>query len=323
MKFSKKYLPYVCSLIMTIYGVANNHDLSFQPRTILVFIDAFISFVLFWKIIEYLLSISENSFTKWSITFLGIVLYLLFYISLDYYVLHLLHDFFSWGPFRFGIKLFVVSMVFATIIESHKWGKAKEKTKIENLQLQAENIEFQYNLLLQQVKPDFLFRCLNTLRHIVKKNDPNAEAYILKLADVYRQNLNKERAPITLREELSFSQSFFYLMAYGKENAVTLDCEISDESLDFHLPSFSIQLLLENCLKYNYYLAASPLKIRVFQKELKSITVCNNLQPEDSKGQEDDDGIESLQERYLYVGIHDAVLVEQNKSIFSTTIKLF
>jgi hypothetical protein len=41
-------------------------------------------------------------------------------------------------------------------MESVKWLKEREKAKIENLKLQAENIESKYKLLREQINPQFL-----------------------------------------------------------------------------------------------------------------------------------------------------------------------
>ena len=52
---------------------------------------------------------------------------------------------------------------------------------------------------------------------MVRAEDPYAEEYILKLADVYRQTLKKEQSAVPLEEELAFLQSYLFLIRYDQE----------------------------------------------------------------------------------------------------------
>ena len=171
--------------------------------------------------------------------------------------------------------------------------------------------------------PDFLFHSLTTLQTMVRSDDPQAEAYILKLADVYRQTLKKERSAVSLQEELAFLRSYLFLMIYGQEEAITFGSSVSDESLDYHLPVFSLQLLGENCIKHNVFSPTQPLNIQLFQKDPKSITMSNNYQPKAIQTESFGVGIENLKMRYALAGIEGAVIIEQNETTYSTTIKLF
>jgi sensor histidine kinase YesM len=158
---------------------------------------------------------------------------------------------------------------------------------------------------------------------MVQSDDPQAEEYILKLADVYRQTLKKERSTVSLEEELAFLKSFLFLMRYGQEEAITFDVNVSDESLGYHLPVFSLQLLGENCIKHNVFSETQPLHIQIFQKDPLSITIANNYQPKAIPTESFGVGIENLKMRYVLLGIEDAITIEQNETTYATTIKLF
>ena len=204
-----------------------------------------------------------------------------------------------------------------------KWANAREQAKLENLKLQTENIETQFNLLIQEAKPEFLFHSLSTLQEIVKAGDPKAEEYILKLADVYRQTLQKEKRPVSLREELRFVKAYLFLMMYGKEEAIFVEMSILEESLAYRLPVFSLQLLAENCIKHNDFSVDRPLYIRIFQKNAKSITISNNYQRKAVPSQSYGAGIDNLRMRYALEGIDDALQIEHTATSYTTTIQLF
>jgi two-component system, LytTR family, sensor kinase len=322
MKKSTNYAPYLFALIIpALPGLTNN--LFSKPGVVLNW--AFFSLVLFiwWRLNEWLLNISDNGFVKWGSLLLGSSLYVVFITGLDYYVLHLMLRFTGFSPPIFGLRMFTITFISSFIIEAIKWAKAREQSKIENLMLQAENIEAQFNLLIQQVNPDFLLHSLTTLQTMVRTDDPQGDTYVLKLADVYRQTLKKERSAVSLAEELTFFESFLFLMIYGQEEAITFEVNVSDASLSYHLPVFSLQLLGENCIKHNVFSIAQPLHIQLFQKDPKSITIVNNYQPKALQTASFGVGIENLKMRYALEGIQDAVCIEQTETTYSTTIKLF
>jgi two-component system, LytTR family, sensor kinase len=322
MKKSTGYAPYLFALILpALPGLTNN--LFNKPGALINWV--VFSLILFglWRLNERLLSISDNGFVKWVSLLLGSSLFIFFIIGLDYYVLHLFMPFTGFSPLNFGQRFFMMTLISSFIIEGIKWTKAREQSKIENLMLQAENIETQFNLLIQQVNPDFLFHSLTTLQTMVRTNDPQGDDYILKLADVYRQTLKKERSAVSLQEELDFLKSYLFLMMYGQEEAITININISDASFGYHLPVFSLQLLGENCIKHNVFSRAQPLHIYLFQKDPQSITIANNYQPKAFPSESFGVGIENLKMRYTLAGLEDAVMIEQNDTTYSTTIKLF
>ena len=322
MKKSNNYVPYIYAAFVPWFSAATNNLLS-KPGLALVWLVFFLLLLVVWRLNERLLSVSDNIFLKWGIFLLGNCLFIASIYAIDAYFMHLLMPFSGFTPWIFCLRFFMASLITAFSIEGIKWTRAREQSKLENLMLQAENIEMQFNLLIQQVNPDFLFQSLSNLQKMVRSEDPNAEQYILKLADVYRQTLKKEQSTVPLEEELAFFQSYLFLIRYGQEAAITFDVNVSDESLHAQLPVFSLQLLGENCIKHNVYSTTQPLHIQLFQKDPKSITVANNYQPIGIQTKSFGVGIENLKMRYTLLGIEDAVIIEQNETTYSTTIKLF
>lgn len=319
MKKSKNYLPYIFSLFFPGFS-AISHNLLFKSGIVSFWIIGFFIVLGLWRLIEWLLSRSENRLVRLGSVLLGSILYILTFLSLDYYVFHVVLSFTGFDPFFAGIRVFNTVVIITILIESAKWSKEREKAKIENLKLQAENIESKYKLLREQINPQFLFQCLTTLQTMVREDDPQAESYVLKLADVYRQTLKKERNVVSLREELTLLRTYMYLMRYGREAAISFEVEVSDTSLDYQLPVFSLQLLGDNCIKHNAFSDNQPLNIHLFQRDNQSVTMLHNyLLKEDPLSID----IEHLEMRYALEGIENGVLIEKNESTYSTTIKLF
>lgn len=315
------YAPYLFAILTPLFSAFTNN--LFKSGFVFHWIIFSVILWSLWHWNEKLLSLSDKPFAKWSILILGSNLYVLLVVALDYYVFHSLLPFTGFSPLNFCFRLFLYTIVISATIESKKWAKAHEQSKIENLNLQTENMETQFNLLIQQTNPEFLFHSLDTLQSMVRLDDPRAEEYILKLADVYRQTLKKERNPVSLQQELAFFQSYLFLMMYGKEDAIFLEMNILKESLGYSLPIFSLQLLAENCIKHNVFSTYQPLYIRVFQKDVQSISISNNYQPKATPNSSLDINIDNLKMRYSLEGIEDGVTKEQNKTTYTTTLQLF
>ena len=321
MKKSKDYAHYLFAFLITVIAVATQ-NLFLKSGILFRSIVYFSVIVGMWRLIEWLLTRSENKLVQWGYVVLGINVYNVVYLSSDYYVFHLITTFSGLGPWDLSKSLFLIGVVATIFIESVKWSRAREKAQIENLTLQGENIEAKFKLLREQVNPEFLFQCLTTLQTMVRLDDPQTEGYILKLADVYRQTLNKEKNVVRLQEELALLQSYMFLMRYGREAAISFDVKVSDASLDYHLPVFALQLLGDNCIKHNVFSESQPLHIRLFQKDAQSITMTNNYQ---RKAIPESFGIdmEHLDMRYALEGIENGIFIEKEETTYSTTLKLF
>ncbi len=321
MKKNNHYTPYLFAFVITaFFSIANG--LVFKQGFLLFWIAAFILIVGLWYWIEWILTLTDKKFVRWSSVVLGSILYILTILSLDFYYFHYLINFTGNKPLNTGIGCFIIAIVATILIESIHWSKAREKAAIDNLRLQAENIEAKFQLLKKQINPDFLFHCLTTLQKMIKADAPQTEDFILKLADVYRQTLNNNGNVRRLREELDLFNSYMFLMRYGREDVIVLSLNISDTSLGYRLPVFALQLLGDNCIKHNTFSKSQPLHIRVFQKDTQSITISHSNHRKDVPDSFDLD-ITHLDMRYALEGIDNGVWVDNETLTYSTTLKLF
>jgi hypothetical protein len=323
MKKSNSYAPYLFAFLLPLFSAINN-KLLFKSGIILVWIVYSVFLLGLWRLIEWLLNRTENKhkLVQWSCVLLGASVYCFACMSLDYSILHLVMAFSGFSPMDMVIKCFVIIATATIYIESVKWSKAREKAKIDNLKLQAENIEAKFQSLREQVNPEFLFYCLSNLRKMFQSNDPNTEGYVLKLADVYRQTLNKDKNIVSLKEELDLLKNYMFLMRYGREKAISFEVAVSEASLKKHLPIFALQVLGDNCVKHNVFSESQPLHIRIFQRDPLSITITNNYQRNEIPKSFGID-IEHLEMRYALEGIDNPILIEKGTTTYSTTLKLF
>ena len=321
MKKSKGYAPYIFAFVINL-SITISDRLFFKSGLLLNWILFFLILVGLWRLIEWLLTRSKNKWVQWAYVLLGIVMYSLSISSLDFYVLHRLMNFTGANPWSFTISLLLLAAVETIFIVSMKWARAREKAEIENLRLQAENIEAKFQLVKQKINPDFLFHCLTTLQTMVRSDNPESEEYILKLANVYRQTLKTQKNNNRLSDELALLQTYMFLMRSGREKRISFEVVVSDASLNYQLPVFALQLLGDNCIKDNEFSESHPLHIRIFQKEAHSITLSHNAQPKAVQESLDID-IAHLEMCYAMEGIENGVCIEHEPTTYSTTLKLF
>jgi LytS/YehU family sensor histidine kinase len=133
---------------------------------------------------------------------------------------------------------------------------------------------------------------------------------------------NKERDTITLKEELEFIKDYSFLLFARYENMLRIEFDIPDSLLNFKIPTFTLQLLLENCVKHNIVSKEKPLYIKIYDSGLKSISVENNLQLKIVAGEELGHGLQNLIKRYDLLGVSNGVQIFSDESVFRVKIKL-
>jgi LytS/YehU family sensor histidine kinase len=187
-----------------------------------------------------------------------------------------------------------------------------ERTKMDNLAAQ-------YELLKQQVNPHFLFNSLNTLKYMVENNDEHSVDFILKLSDFYRFTLESRKLDlIPVSEELNTLEAYIFLLKARFEDGFDVSINIDKAHYASSMPPFTLQLLIENCIKHNIVSLDKPLKVRIYSDK-EFIIVENRVQLKRTKEASAGVGLENIKQRYLHL-LDKMVIIEPNETHF--TIKL-
>ncbi|MBS1664879.1 MAG: histidine kinase [Bacteroidetes bacterium] len=194
-----------------------------------------------------------------------------------------------------------------------------QRVSIELEKAKVDNMGAHYELLKQQVNPHFLFNSLNTLKYMVESQDEHSVDFILKLSDFYRYALEKRKSDlIKVSEELDILRSYVYLLEARFEEGIDLTISVDSVYERTLIPPFTLQLLVENCIKHNVVSLDKPLRVRVFSEEGK-IVVENRVQlkktPEASTGV----GLENIDQRYVHF-IDKGIEILPGEALF--TVKL-
>jgi two-component system LytT family sensor kinase len=228
---------------------------------------------------------------------LGIVVMFILACIQQYLLSHI-----NFGPvmLMFEVRGILVNVMFYMFVHLVYQSSQNQQVGIELERTKAANLGAQYELLKQQVNPHFLFNSLNTLKYMVESSDAHSVDFILKLSDFYRFTLESRKMDlIKLSEELEILDAYMFLLKARFEDGIDLSIDINKDQYQSFIPPFTLQLLIENCIKHNIVSLDRPLQIKLYSED-DSIVVENHLQlkrtPEASTGV----GLENINQRYTH-----------------------
>ena len=126
--------------------------------------------------------------------------------------------------------------------------KARE---VEASQLETRFVEAQNLALRMQLQPHFLFNTLNSISALVHSNPEGADEMISRLGDFLRKTLDApQEQMMTLRKELAFINDYLAIEQVRFQDRLRVDIQVPANLLDFRVPTFILQPLVENALKH-------------------------------------------------------------------------
>ena len=198
-----------------------------------------------------------------------------------------------------------------------------KKEKLMSEQLQKENIQAKYEALKNQIDPHFFFNNLSVLTKLLYKNQDLAAEYINQLSKIYRYILDKrDEILVTLKEELIFLDSYFFLIKIRHEEHILFKAELSEKTKgECYLPPNTLQMLIENAIKHNQFTAGEPLEISIAEDE-NSLIITNTLKKRNILEQTSGIGLDNIRTRYELLGSASVKVEETDHNFIVTLPKL-
>lgn len=188
-------------------------------------------------------------------------------------------------------------------------------------QMKNDNLAAQYELLKQQVNPHFLFNSLNTLKAMVENGEKEAVDFILKLSNFYRYTLESRKSDlIRVTEEMEIVNAFLFLQNARFEGGFTFVDTLDKNVLQTYIPPFTLQLLIENCLKHNIVSQEKPLHIRLYTEQDK-LVLENPIQLKSGDHHSMGVGLENINLRYRHL-LDKQIDISDNQNIFKIKLPL-
>lgn len=130
---------------------------------------------------------------------------------------------------------------------------AARRAEALSLRSDALRVRAELQALRGQLNPHFIFNTLHSVRALVRRDPATAEWALEKFGELLRYVLdagNASRDEIPLADELAFVRNYLALEQLRFGTRLKLVDRIEPETLDCLIPSFTLQPLVENAVRY-------------------------------------------------------------------------
>lgn len=318
--------------------LVNHTDLAPQVADALHSVGAFLFFIAAFNILGHatirLTSWVNNQYSRtlprrWKLISIYVLVMLMFFL-LNYgllvtakFIVGASRPFlFPNGGVRILVLVWLVELVILGLLLANRSMLRTLKLQRKAASLQKETNTARYTALQNQLNPHFLFNSLNTLISEIRYNPQNAERFTQHLSDVYRYTLQcQEQRMASLRDELSFLQSYIFLHQVRLGDCIHLDNRIPASLNEMKIPPLTLQLLVENVIKHNTIHTGKQMTIELFCSEKGSeLIMRNSIRPKKCivpSGR----GLKNLSARYLLLCQRD-IAIESTPEYFTIQIPL-
>ncbi|GMM86554.1 sensor histidine kinase [Pseudoalteromonas sp. MTN2-4] len=151
------------------------------------------------------------------------------------------------------LVLFVILLMWSCLY----WAISRQSTMYmleqQNQVMALKTKEAQFNALLDQLSPHFMFNAINNIRAMVLIDNNKARDMLMAFADLMRYQLTDQNAGIvTLEQELEFVEDFVALHQLQLGRRLTFKKDIDPRYLTQSMPKMALQLLVENAIKHAF-----------------------------------------------------------------------
>lgn len=273
--------------------------------------------VMMWYFNIYMLSGKGDKARKQSISYGKLLKSLLFGLVIMLglaYVQQLILSHIDFGPVMLMVEVrgILINLVFYMFLNLLQQNYENQHVNMELERTRNDNLGAQYELLKQQVNPHFLFNSLNTLKAMVETGDQQSIDFILKLSNFYRYTLESRKLDlIHVKEEMEILDAYLFLQKARFDEGFTFNSTLDNNILSTLIPPFTLQLLVENCLKHNIVSLQRPLKIRLYQ-EGEKIVVENQIQLKTGEAGSLGVGLKNIELRYSHLLDKQVEIINDN-----------
>lgn len=176
-----------------------------------------------------------------------------------------------------------------------EYSKRSEK---EKALLQKELAQSRFESLKDQIKPHFLFNSFSVLTSIIEEDPKLAVEFVSKLSKIYRYVLDTNTQLVGLDRELAYLEHYIFLLKTRHSESLHINMNLELDTDKYQIPILSMQMLIENALKHNYFSKENPLAIEVFTQGQDYLVVRNNTEKRVLKEKPTKIGLENISNRY-------------------------
>ncbi len=187
--------------------------------------------------------------------------------------------------------------------------------------IQKELAQSKFESLKDQIKPHFLFNSFSVLSTIIEDDPKLAVEFVSKLSKIYRYVLDTNDQIVSLNTELEYLNHYIFLLKTRHSNSLFVNIQLDTEGEKYQVPILSMQMLIENALKHNYFSKENPLEIEVFNEGNEYLVVRNNINKRSALEKPTKIGLDNINNRYQML-IDKSIQVSQEGGFFTVKLPL-
>lgn len=160
------------------------------------------------------------------------------------------------------------------------------------------------------------------MSELILQNQKLGYEYAENFSKIYRYILiNSRKDYISLKEELSFLQSYIFLIKQRVGEGVLFEITIDNTFQSLYILPLTLQLLVENALKHNKTQKSKPLLIKIYTNQKTELVVENTLLPVENKNLSSGIGLNNIIHRYSLLSKSQPVITKDD-TLFRVEVPL-
>lgn len=148
--------------------------------------------------------------------------------------------------FQIGLLIFALLQFFVLLCAT----KERIQQALRARELEKELIENQTTIMLSQIQPHFLYNSLTAIEYLCENNPKEARKALNQFSEYLRGNIAslKQKALVSFEKELKHIKVYLELEKMRFQDNLQVCYDV--QTVDFMLPSLTVQPLVENAVKY-------------------------------------------------------------------------
>ena len=195
------------------------------------------------------------------------------------------------------------------------------RSEREKALIQKELAQSKFESLKDQIKPHFLFNSFSVLSSIIEDDPKLAIEFVSRLSKIYRYVLDNTSQLVSLKTELQYLEHYIFLLKTRHQGSLSVEFRLDADTSQYKLPILSLQMLVENALKHNYFSKEAPLIIEIYAESDEFLVVRNNLNKRELLEKPTKLGLQNIMNRYQML-LDKFIIVKEDEEYFTVKLPL-